>query len=98
MCVSEVLWSSYHLRLTSSDFEFHVTASGPFPDVEFGLTHISMRYLELLHSGVSQAVKTALPGEMITSFRERKPQECFEEENISPRSAAQKAAGPAFAI
>lgn len=50
--------------------------------MEFVLTYISMRYLELLHSRVSQAVKTALPEEMITSFRERRLQECFEEENV----------------
>lgn len=84
MCISEVLWSWCNFKLTSSGFAFHVAASGIFPDVEFVLTYISKRNLELLQCWCFSSCQDGLPGDIITSSREGKPWECFEKENPSP--------------
>lgn len=78
MCISEVLWSWCNFQLTSSGFTFYVAASGIFPDVQFVLTYISMRIPELAPLWCLSSCQESLPGEIITSSRESKPQECFE--------------------
>jgi hypothetical protein len=97
LCASEVLWSWCNFKLTSSGFVFHVAESGIVPDVEFVFIYISMRNLELLHSGVSQIVKKVSLGEIITSCRERKPQEPYEKDTSS-LSIAQQPAEPGSGI